>query len=156
MKTRSIAARQILDSRGKWTVEVALETKDGVRAVASAPQGKSTGSSEACALPAAKAVRNVNELIAPWLRKTDFKDQASLDTFLCRLDGTPSKAKLGANATLAVSIAFARAQAATKKVPLWRFIRSEKGDAGAKGSSGLVHPRLFINVVNGGLHAESG
>ncbi len=153
MKIKSLTARQILDSRGKWTIEVSLETKEGVRAIASAPQGKSTGSSEARALPAAQAVRNVNTLIAPWLVKSDFKDQASLDAFLCKLDGTPSKAKLGANAILAVSIAFARAMACTKKVPLWRFIRSSMGDRIVPKENRFVHPRLFINVVNGGLHA---
>ena len=112
MKIKSLTARQILDSRGKWTVEVALETKDGIRAVASVPQGKSTGSSEARALPAEQAVRNVNERIAPWMKRKDFKDQLSLDVFLCKLDGTPSKAKLGANAILAGFASLLRA--------LWR------------------------------------
>ena len=152
MKIKSLRAREILDSRGKWTVEIALATKSGVRAIASVPQGKSTGSSEARALPAAEATRNVNALIAPWLIRDDFKDQLSLDAFLCKLDGTATKAKLGANATLAVSIAFARALAMEKKLPLWKYIRSLAGrDAAVKGA--LVHPRLFINVVNGGLHA---
>ena len=170
MKIKSLRARKILDSRGKWTVEVALETKDGVRVVASAPQGKSTGSSEARALPAVQAVKNVNKLIAPWLRRKDFKDQAALDVFLCELDGTVSKSKLGANAILPVSIAYARAAAAEKKMPLWKYIRalmpsSAKAEdprfqiLGLKSTGSrlrgndFAHPRLFINVVNGGLHA---
>ena len=128
MKIKSLSARKILDSRGQWTVEVTLETKDRIRVIASAPQGKSTGSSEARALPAEQAVRNVNERIAPWMKREDFKDQLSLDMFLCELDGTPSKAKLGANATLPVSVAYARALAVQKKMPLWKYIRAQSGD----------------------------
>jgi enolase len=151
MKIKSLTARTILDSRGQWTVEVALETRDGLRAVASAPRGKSTGSSEAHALPAARAAGNVNTLIAPWLKKIDLKDQLSLDVFLCELDGTPSKSKLGANATLPVSVAFARAMAAGKRIPLWRHIRAHAGDNAMPKRQAM--PRLFINVINGGLHA---
>lgn len=153
MKIKSLSARKILDSRGQWTVEVALETKVGIRAVASAPQGKSTGSSEAHALPAGQAVENVNKRIAPWFQKSDFKDQVSLDAFLCKLDGTSSKTKLGANAILPVSIAFARAMALAKKIPLWRLIRTNEGGNAVSKNGKFVHPRLFINVVNGGLHA---
>ena len=116
------------------------------------PQGKSTGSSEARAIPAAQAVRNVNERITPWMKRKDFKDQATLDAFLCELDGTPSKAKLGANAILPVSIAFARAMARQKKMPLWKYVRAQAGN-GAVTKGVIVHPRLFVNVVNGGLHA---
>jgi enolase len=159
MKIKSLSARSILDSRGKWTVEVSLETKNGVRAVASVPQGKSTGSSEAHALPAEQAVKNVNDLIAPWMKRNDFKDQAAFDAFLCKLDGTPSKEKLGANAILGVSIAFARAEAIEKKMPLWKYIRgivgnnSRKHGSSASAEDDVPHPRLFMNMVNGGLHA---
>ncbi len=170
MKIKSLLARPILDSRGMWTVEVLLETKSGVRAVASVPQGKSTGSSEARALPVEQAVKNVNERIAPWMKRNDFKDQAALDAFLCKLDGTVLKEKLGANAILPVSITYARAEAAEKKMPLWKHIRgslpfsakaedpcfqmskSKSMDSRFRGN-GTIHPRLFINVVNGGLHA---
>lgn len=137
MKIKSLRARPILDSRGEWTVEVTLETKDGFRAVASAPQGKSTGSSEARALPAEQAVRNVNQRIAPWVKRNDFKDQVSLDAFLCELDGTPLKAKLGANAVLPVSIAFARATALAKHIPLWRLIRADAGSGAIPKTAGL-------------------
>jgi len=162
MKVKSLSARPVLDSRGMWTVEVLLETKNGIRAVASVPQGKSTGSSEARALPAEQAVRNVNERIAPWMKRSDFKDQAALDAFLCKLDGTVLKEKLGANAILPVSIAYARAEAAEKKMPLWRHIRGSlsssaldrrRGQDPAEDRNDMLHPRLFINVVNGGLHA---
>jgi enolase len=153
MKIHSLEARPILDSRGDWTVEVSLETKDGVRAVASAPEGKSTGSSEARAFPAKRAVRNVNERIAPWMARNDFKDQVALDAFLCKLDGTPLKAKLGANAVLPVSVAFARATALAKRIPLWRLIRLNLGDKKLANGKRSAYPRLFINVINGGLHA---
>src|SRR5690349_10634372 len=106
MKIRSLSARPIIDSRGQWTVEVALELKDGVRVKASVPQGKSTGSSEARSLPAAQAVRNVNNVIAPKVKRADFRTQKAFDDFLLKLDGTAVKSKLGANAILACSIAF--------------------------------------------------
>lgn len=152
MKIKSLSARRILDSRGQWTVEVTSETKDGIRVIASAPQGKSTGSSEARALPTEQAVQNVNKRIAPWIKRKDFQDQVSLDAFLCELDGTSSKAKLGTNATLPVSVAFARVMAKQKEIPLWKYIRAQAGN-GAMAKGTLAHPRLFINVVNGGLHA---
>ncbi len=160
MKTTSLKARRILDSRGAWTVEVMLETKDGIRAMASAPQGKSTGSSEARALAVPQAIRNVHERIAPWMKRKDFKDQVALDAFLCKLDGTPLKENLGANATLPVSVAFARAMAQQKRMPLWKYIRGlsagsrqQKHGSSAFAEDDMAHPRLFINVVNGGLHA---
>jgi enolase len=151
MKTKSLVARTILDSRGYWTVEAALTLKNGIRVTASVPQGKSTGTSEAHALPAARAVQNINKVIAPWLVRADFDDQAALDAFLIKLDGTATKSKLGANAILATSIAFARASAAAKKVPLWQHLRTIAKLPAKK--SPFSQPRLFINVVNGGLHA---
>ncbi|HUZ93268.1 MAG TPA: phosphopyruvate hydratase [Candidatus Paceibacterota bacterium] len=149
MKIRSLIARPILDSRGQWTVEAALTLADGVRATASVPQGKSTGSSEARALPAEKAVRSVNNLIASKTRRTAFKNQYAFDLFLHDLDGTPMKSKLGANAMLASSIAFLKAWALTKKLPLWQHVRNVYGLPVRRSA----HPRLFINMVNGGLHA---
>jgi enolase len=152
MKISSLSARQILDSRGQWTVEATLTLQNGARATASVPQGKSTGATEARALPAAVAVKNINTTIATRIIHKDFLDQAAVDEFLVRLDGTPTKSRLGANAILAVSIAFLRATARSKKVPLWKHVRDEYGiwvDPIAK----TLHPRLFMNVVNGGLHA---
>ncbi len=163
MKIRSLEARPILDSRGEWTVEVTLELKNGARATASVPQGKSTGATEARALPAPVAVRKINNVIAPKLRHTDIRargsqnEQAALDAFLIRLDGTGTKSNLGANAILATSIAFARASATANKIPLWGHIRRLLGSAAFPSKlatgRGLAHPRLFINVINGGLHA---
>jgi enolase len=152
MKISSLAARPILDSRGQWTVEVALTLQNGVRATASVPQGKSTGAAEARALPAAAAVRNINTTIATRIIHKDFLDQAALDEFLVRLDGTKAKSRLGANAILAVSIAFLRATALTKKVPLWKHVREVYG-VWVDPTARALHPRLFMNVVNGGLHA---
>jgi len=87
------------------------------------------------------------------MKQKNLKDQVALDAFLCELDGTPSKAKLGANATLPVSVAFARAMAFAKHIPLWRLIQLNMGDKKSAKDKRFVHPRLFINVVNGGLHA---
>jgi enolase len=152
MKVSSLSARQILDSRGEWTVEVTLTLQNGVRATASVPQGKSTGATEARALPAAVAVRNINTTIATRIIHKDFLDQAAVDEFLVRLDGTAAKSRLGANAILAVSIAFLRATARTKKMPLWKHVRDEYG-IWVDPTATALRPRLFMNVVNGGLHA---
>lgn len=152
MKISSVKAYPVLDSRGQWTVQAALTLQNGARAVASVPQGKSTGATEARALPIAAAVRNVNTTIATRIIHKDFLDQAAVDEFLVRLDGTKTKSHLGANAMLAVSIAFLRANALSRKVWLWRHIRDVYGvwvDPIAK----TLRPRLFMNVVNGGLHA---
>jgi enolase len=133
-------------------VEVSLTLQNGIRATASVPQGKSTGATEARALPAAQAVRNINTTIATRIIHKDFLDQAAVDEFLVRLDGTAGKSRLGANAILAVSVAFLRATARTKKVPLWKHIRDVYG-IWVDPTATTLHPRLFMNVVNGGLHA---
>ncbi|HVN26333.1 MAG TPA: enolase C-terminal domain-like protein [Candidatus Paceibacterota bacterium] len=161
MKIKSLHAREILDSRGMWTVEAEVKLADGASAVASVPQGKSTGSSEAAALPAEQAVRGIEKTIAPKVRGRSFADQAAFDAFLNGLDGTANKKRLGANAVLGLSIAFLRACAEAKGMPLWRHIK-EVFEAGfgdttdaKRGSRKKAHPlpRLFMNVVNGGLHA---
>jgi len=152
MKISSLSARPILDSRGQWTVEVSLTLQNGIRATASVPQGKSTGATEARALPAAAAVRNINTTIATRIIHKDFFDQAAVDEFLVRLDGTADKSRLGANAILAISIAFLRATARTKKLSLWKHIRDVYG-IWIDPTATALHPRLFMNVVNGGLHA---
>jgi len=152
MKIKLLTARQILDSRGQWTVEATLTFGSGISATASVPQGKSTGAWEAVALPAGVAVRNIEKVIAPKLRGKDFKGQAAFDEFLNALDGTATKKKLGANAILAVSVAFLRATAKANGIPLWGHIRTIYG-LPVNRSRDVVHPRLFMNVVNGGLHA---
>lgn len=152
MKIKSLSARRILNSRGEWTVEVAMEMKNGARAIASVPQGKSAGSHEAVALPADVAVRKINSFIAPRVKRRDFRSQEAFDEFLIRLDGTPMKSKLGGNAMLASSIAFLRAEAMARDLPLWRHIGSIYAMP-VKRTRDVVRPRLFMNMVNGGLHA---
>lgn len=147
-----LSARPILDSRGDWTIEAKLEYENGCLAKASVPQGKSTGASEAVAFPAAVAARNINKIISPKITRSSFRDQLALDEFLSKLDGTPAKKKLGANTILAVSIAFLRATAKTKNIPLWKHVRVISGIA-MRRSRTIAYPRLFINVINGGLHA---
>ncbi len=152
MKIKSLAARTILDSRGQWTVEASLTLAGGESATASVPQGKSTGSSEAIALSAEKAVHAIQRIIAPKLCGSYVARQATLDDLLIKLDGTTQKKKLGANAILATSIAYLRANAMANRIPLWRQINREYGLPVAKLGT-LTHPRLFVNVINGGLHA---
>ena len=150
----SVRAREILDSRGTPTVEAVVALDDGASGRAAVPSGASTGSHEAIELrdgdPARyggkgvlTAVRNVNERIAPTLRGADAADQSAVDTRMLELDGTPDKSSLGANAILAVSLAVAHAQAASRKEPLYRSL--------ARGEP--VLPTPMLNVVNGGRHA---
>jgi len=134
MPISKIHSRYVYDSRGNPTVEVDIVTETGLhRAIV--PSGASTGSHEACELRdgdktkwagkgVTKAVANVNEIIAPALIKEnlDVKDQAAVDAFLNKLDGTTNKTKIGANAILGVSMAVAKAAAAEKRVPLYAHI----------------------------------
>ncbi|ODV95913.1 hypothetical protein PACTADRAFT_49348 [Pachysolen tannophilus NRRL Y-2460] len=160
MAIEKIFARYIYDSRGNPTVEVDLHTEKGLfRTIV--PSGASTGIHEALELRdgdkskwlgkgVLKAVANVNEIIAPSLVKAnlDVKDQAAVDDFLLKLDGTPNKSKLGANAILGVSLAVAKAAAAEKGVPLYQHVASL-----AKSPEPYVLPVPFQNVLNGGSHA---
>ena len=146
-KIKKIQGREILDSRGNWTVEVELTTKDGVFR-ASVPSGASKGKYEAVALEAKKAVRNINKIIAPKLKGKDVARQKEIDEFLIKLDGTKNKSKLGANAILGVSMACCRVGAAVKNLPLWQYIRQLAGDCPS-----LNLPRPAFNVINGGVHA---
>ena len=161
MTISKVYARSVYDSRGNPTVEVEISTEKGVfRAIV--PSGASTGIHEALEMRdedkskwlgkgVLKAVANVNNVIAPALVKAnlDVKNQKSVDDFLIALDGTPNKAKLGANAILGVSLAVARAAAAEKKVPLYQHL-AELSDAN---TSPYVLPVPFLNVLNGGSHA---
>ncbi|CAL1694815.1 unnamed protein product [Somion occarium] len=160
MSISKIHARQIFDSRGNPTVEVDLYTEKG-RFRASVPSGASTGVHEAVELRdgdknnyvgkgVSKAVANVNDVIAPALIKSGLKvtAQKDIDDFLIKLDGTPNKGKLGANAILGVSLAVAYAGAAEKGVPLYKHIADL---AGIKPP--FVLPTPAFNVINGGSHA---
>src|SRR6202042_625664 len=130
-----VHARQILDSRGNPAVEVELSVSSGARGRGAVPSGASTGEFEATELRdggadwmgkgVMKAVDNVNGEIATAVRGEDASSQSSLDRMLISLDGTPKKARLGANAILAVSLAAAHASAAEERLPLWRYLGGE-------------------------------
>ncbi|EEY19758.1 enolase [Verticillium alfalfae VaMs.102] len=160
MAIKKIHARYVYDSRGNPTVEVDVLTETGLhRAIV--PSGASTGQHEACELRdgdkakwagkgVLKAVENVNTVIGPALIKEniDVKDQTKIDEFLIKLDGTPNKNKLGANAILGVSLAIAKAATAEKGVPLFAHISDLAGT-----KKPYVLPVPFMNVLNGGSHA---
>lgn len=153
---RHITAREILDSRGRPTVEATC-VLDDVRGVASVPSGASTGTAEACelrdggtrygGLGCRHAVKNVRIEIADHLRGVSLERQEDLDSALIALDGTPNKSRLGANAVLAVSIAFARAHAESKQIPLFAHF------AEMVGHTPRELPRMTINLFSGGKHA---
>ena len=152
-----IHAREILDSRGNPTVEAEVSLADGSVGRAAVPSGASTGEHEAVELRdgdnrrymgkgVLHAVENVNGPIAEALQNMDATAQRALDLALINLDGTPNKGRLGANAILAVSMAAARASAASLKIPLYRYIG---------GVDANVLPVPMMNILNGGAHADS-
>ncbi|NPA68571.1 MAG: phosphopyruvate hydratase [Chlorobi bacterium] len=155
MKIKEIKAREVLDSRGNPTVEVEVTLECGVKSRAIVPSGASTGEKEAVELRdgdksryagkgVLKAVKNVNEIIAPALTGTDALKQREIDYKMIALDGTPNKSKLGANAILGVSMAVARAAAECLDMPLYRYLG---------GVNAHVLPCPSMNVINGGSHA---
>ncbi len=154
---RAVRALEILDSRGTPTVRVSVYLDDGTVGISSVPSGASTGENEAVELRdgdraryggkgVRKAVAHVNETIAPRLAGLDPSQQSLIDRLMIELDGTPNKAKLGANAMLGVSQAVARAAAQSSGLPLYQYL----GGAGARR---LPTPQM--NVLNGGKHADS-
>jgi len=153
----SVHAREILDSRGNPTVEAEVYLVSGEVGRAAVPSGASTGEHEAVELRdgdkkrylgkgVTRAVENVNDQIAREVEGLDALDQAEVDAALVALDGTPNKSKLGANATLAVSLATARAAAAYLELPLYRYL----GGANAR-----TLPLPMMNILNGGAHADN-
>jgi enolase len=152
-----VHGRQILDSRGNPTVEVDVLLEDGTMGRAAVPSGASTGEHEAVELrdddkkkfvgkSVYKAVENVNTKIAPELIGLDPRDQEAIDSLMIELDGTPNKAKLGANAILGVSMAVAKAAAKASGLPLYRYL----GGPAAK-----TLPVPMMNILNGGKHADN-
>lgn len=152
----SVSAREILDSRGNPTVEVDVRLRDGSLGRASVPSGASTGIHEALELRdgdkkryggkgVLRAVTNVRERIAPAIAGRDARDQAGLDRMLIDLDGTPNKSNLGANAILGVSLAVAKAAAASQHLPLYLYLNREAHTL----------PVPLMNVINGGMHADN-
>ena len=157
MEIAKIVGREILDSRGNPTVEADVLLADGTLGRAIVPSGASTGEHEAVELRdgdkgrylgkgTQKAVGNINTVIAPALINLDAANQTLIDQTMIALDGTPNKGKLGANAILAVSMAAARASAQSEQTPLYRYL----GGAAAR-----VLPVPMMNVINGGVHADS-
>ncbi|MCF6277111.1 MAG: phosphopyruvate hydratase [Candidatus Magasanikbacteria bacterium] len=158
---KSVKAREILDSRGNPTIETEVLLVDGSIGIACVPSGASTGIHEAVELRdggkryggkgVLKAVENVNKKINKLLKGEDASKQRELDRLMIELDGTENKSKLGANAILAVSLASARACANSKKVPLYKYIRS----AFKLQEKTWVMPIPTMNVLNGGRHADN-
>mgnify|MGYP000847698319 CR=1 FL=1 len=157
MKIKELVAIEILDSRGNPTVEADITLEDGTQARAMVPSGASTGEREATELRdgdkkryggkgVLKAVENVNTTIAKAIVGREFVSQRELDYLMIELDGTPNKSKLGANAILAVSMAYARAKAASMNLPLYQYLG---------GSNAYVLPVPCMNVINGGKHADN-
>ncbi len=154
---KKIFARQIMDSRGNPTIEVEVTTEAGYRGRAAVPSGASTGEHEAVELRdgdkskymgkgVQKAIANVNNIIALEIEGLLVTDQAYIDRLMIDLDGTPNKSKLGANAILGVSLAVAKAGAATCHLPLYRYI----GGVNTK-----VLPIPMMNIINGGSHSDA-
>ncbi len=156
-KICKVHGREVLDSRGNPTVEVEVTLDSGIKARAIVPSGASTGEREALELRdgdktrylgkgVLKAVANVNEKLAPVVEGMEVTDQLGIDRAMLKLDGTPFKSNLGANALLGVSLAVARAAAESLHMPLYRYIG---------GTNGKVIPTPCMNVINGGAHAQS-
>ena len=157
MKITKVVAREILDSRGNPTVEADVTLDDKFFGRAIVPSGASTGEREAVELRdgdksrfkgkgVLKAVENVNKTISQNVVGKDFQTQKQLDEFLIQLDGTEYKSKLGANAILAVSMAFAKASANAKNIPLYRYLSDKEK---------YIMPVPCMNVINGGKHADN-
>ena len=152
----ALGAREILDSRGNPTVEVEVLLEDGIAARAAVPSGASTGAFEAVELRdggnrylgkgVEKAIKNVNEVIAPEVVGLDAQDQRLVDQTMIELDGTNNKAKLGANAILGVSLAVAKASAEHADLSLFKYVG---------GNNAHVLPVPMMNILNGGAHADT-
>ena len=152
-----VQGREILDSRGNPTIEVEVTLDSGFKGVAAVPSGASTGENEAIELRdkdpkryggkgVLKAVKNVNDIIAPAIIGMDAMQQRDIDELMIQLDGTKNKAKLGANAILGVSLAVAKAAAEELEIPLYRYIG---------GTNAYVLPVPMMNIINGGAHSDA-
>lgn len=161
-RIESVHAHEILDSRGNPTLAVSVMLKDGTRGHAAVPSGASTGVHEAVelrdgdkaryrGLGVRKAVRNVNDILGPSMRRRDVADQRGIDEAMCIIDGTANKKRLGANAILGVSLAVAHAGARRARMPLYAHLR-DVFDIGLKK---FTLPTPFLNVFNGGRHADT-
>lgn len=156
-KISNIHAREILDSRGNPTVEVVVTLEDLTKAVAGVPSGASTGEREAVELRdndesryggkgVLKAISHVNEILFPKLKGIDASEQEKIDHIMIDEDGTPNKARLGANALLGISMAVARAEALSRKQELFQYLGGEES---------VLLPTPCFNSINGGAHADN-
>src|SRR5437899_1263758 len=157
MEITKIIGREILDSRGNPTVEADVHLADGSMGRAAVPSGASTGEHEAVELRdgdksrylgkgTRTAAKNIGEYLAPALTGIDAQRQAAIDSHMIALDGTPNKGRIGANAILAVSMAVARAAAASAQAPLYRYLG---------GVAACLLPVPMLNILNGGAHADN-
>ena len=157
MKIKTIKGREILDSRGNPTIEVDVILENGIMGRASVPSGASTGENEALELRdhdrnryrgkgVLKAIRHIQNEIAPALQGMCVLDQRKIDQTMIALDGTSTKSKLGANAILGVSLAVAKAAANYLQIPLYRYIG---------GANTYVLPVPMMNIINGGSHSDA-
>lgn len=157
LKIKKIVGREVIDSRGNPTVEVDVYLKGGAMGRAAVPSGASTGEHEAWELRdgdkarflgkgVRKAVENVNTVLAKALAGKDAGDQTAIDALMVNLDGTPNKAKLGANALLGISLAVAKAAASQVKKPLYAYLGGPKAK---------VLPVPMMNIINGGAHSDA-
>ena len=154
---KNVKAREILDSRGNPTIEVEVELRDGTKGTAAVPSGASTGKHEALELRdgeksryngkgVLKAVSNINKIIANAITGMSALEQEKIDRAMTKLDGTPNKSNLGANAILGTSLAIAQAAANFKRIPLYRCLNDAKT---------YILPVPMMNILNGGKHAEN-
>ena len=154
---QKIKAREILDSRGNPTVEADVILSDGSVGRSAAPSGASTGIYEALELRdgdstryggkgVLSAVENINSLIFPAIKGIDASDQEEIDTKILEIDGTDNKSTVGANASLAVSLAAAKAAARSRNTPLYKYINN---------TGEYILPVPMLNIINGGRHAEN-
>ncbi len=160
-KIKKITALEILDSRGNPTVQATVILENGISGTAAVPSGASTGKHEALelrdkevrykGLGVLSACENIEKEISKKISGMDALDQQKIDGALIELDGTENKSRLGANATLAVSLAAARAGAAAEKMPLYKYLAKTY-----KFKNPKILPTAFFNVINGGAHSDSG
>ncbi|MBT6207992.1 MAG: phosphopyruvate hydratase, partial [Francisellaceae bacterium] len=162
MKIKNLHAREIFDSRGWPTIEVEITLSSGKKGLGMVPSGASTGVKEALELRdggtrflgkgVLRAVENVNDKIAKLVVNMDFANQEELDIALIKLDGTENKANLGANAILAVSLAFAKACANNNEQELYHYLQEQYG---SPDQNDCFLPMPMLNFINGGAHADN-
>jgi enolase len=153
-KIKSITCHKVIDSRAEWTIETHVKLDDGSFGIQTIPEGASKGENEAVSLPADKAVSIVSTAINDALHEEDALDQSKIDQMLIDIDGTDNKRHLGANSTLSVSLALAKACAMSEKLELWEYIallyRGKK-----LAHKNLHYPTPVFNIINGGKHAHN-